>query len=345
MKKFSKVCLIIVGVLLGIGILLCGISSLMGAGMGTIRQMANAGELNRGNWHINSHGIYYSDNNDNDVDFDWDDDTDDIDVEVGDIDVEVGDVENSKKSDKTDGGAIVSKYAVSDIKKMDLDIGAVTLIIKTGEDAEHVVVTMKEGEDRYYDVGMDGNTLEIEYKIEHKTWLFDYDGNDELAELMIEIPAGMKLDKMDLDIGAADVAIDVTDMTCGKLVMDVGAANVVANGFNVTELLDATVGVGSLEIGGGTYEKANIECGVGNFEMSGTVNGDLTVDCGLGNAILKLNGNEDDYNYKLSCGMGSLVVNDTQYTDIAGNHNVKNEGAIGTIDLDCGMGNLELEIK
>ena len=155
----------------------------------------------------------------------------------------------------------------------------------------------------------------------------------------------MKLDELDMDIGAADVSVNVADLTCDEVLLDVGAATMVVNEFDVTEHMEASVGVGSLEIGGGTYKKVNVDCGVGNFELSGTVNGDLTVDCGMGNTILKLNGKEDDYNYKLSCGMGNLTVNDSQYTDISGSHTVKNDGAIGTIDLDCGMGNLELEVK
>lgn len=337
MKKFSKVCLIIVGVLLGIGILLCGISSLMGAGMSTIRQMANDGELNRGNWHIDAYGIYYSDDKEaNDA---WDDITDDIDAEVEDI-------EKAEKSEESDTDEMVSKYAVSDIKKMDMDISAATLVITTGADAEHVIVTMENGDRRDFETEMDGNTLEIEYGNEHTTfWLVRQSSNQNDAKIVIEIPAGMKLEKMNMEIGAVDVTIDATDMTCGELLLDVGAASIKINELIVTELLDVSVGAGSVEIGGGTYKKANIECGVGNFEMSGTVTNDLTVDCGMGNTILKLNGNEDDYNYMLSCGMGSLVVNDTKYTDIAGEHEVENDGAIGTIDLECGMGNLELEIK
>ena len=330
MKKFSKVCLIIVGVLLGLGILFCGISSLMGAGLGTIRLMANNGELNRGNWHIDSNGIYYN-TDDNDLSWEWDS--------------EVSEVPDAPEvPDKSDGDEIVNKYAVSDIDKMDLDIGAVALALVTGEDTEHVVVTLKNGKDRYYDVGLDGNTLDIEYEVEH-TWLFDSNDIDNDAEIIIEIPAGMNIETMDMDIGAADVQINLTDVNCGKLLLDVGAASVVANEFNVTELLDVTVGAGDLEINGGSYEKVKIDCGVGNCELSGTVKEDLTVDCGLGNTILKLEGKRDDYNYKLSCGMGSLMVNGDQYSDIAGSHNVTNDGAIGTIDIDCGMGNVEVEIK
>lgn len=336
MKKFSKICLIIVGILLGIGILLCGISSWMGAGMSTIRLMANEGELDRGKWHINSDGIYYD--GDYEDDYDWDDMEENTDEEAGDI-------ENTKKSDASDD-VMVSKYAVSDIKKMDMDIGAAALVITTGTDADHVIVTMENGDRRDFEAEMDGNTLEIAYGNEHMTfWLVRQSSNHKDAKIIIEIPAGMKLEKVNMDIGAADVTVDATDVTCGELCMDVGAASIKMNALDVTELLDVSVGAGSVEMKGGTYQNANIECGVGNFEMSGTVDGNLTAECGMGNTIIKLNGNEDDYNYVLSCGMGSLTVNHTKYADIAGEYEIENDGAVGTIDLECGMGNLELEIQ
>ena len=58
-----------------------------------------------------------------------------------------------------------------------------------------------------------------------------------------------------------------------------------------------------------------------------------------------LQGDANAYNYDLSCGMGELSVNGTKYSSIAGSHKVNNEGAVGTINLECGMGSLELEIE
>lgn len=327
MKKFTKVCLIIVGVLLGLGLLLTGISAAMGGGYGTIHQMARDGELNYGKWHIGVHGIYYNSegaNYGNTVAWEWNTE-----------DIEAPEISGIATDDK-----IVTSYAAADIKKMDIDIDALQLFFKTGSDADKVVVTLVEGKSQYYDVGMDGDTLEIEYDVDHY-----FGSNDNHTTLIVELPAGMTLDMMDLDIGAADAHFEVTDVTCRKLLLDVGAANVIAEKFNVTELLDISVGVGNVEIYDGTYENVIIDCGMGNFTMKGTVAGNLTADCGMGNVELELTGEEDDYNYKLSCGMGALEVNGNTYSSIAGSHNVTNEGAIGTIDLDCGMGNMELNIK
>ena len=59
MKKFSKICLIIVAVLGGMGLLLGGIRSAWRR-LWAIRRMAKRGELDAGNWHIRPYELYYS---------------------------------------------------------------------------------------------------------------------------------------------------------------------------------------------------------------------------------------------------------------------------------------------
>ena len=71
MKKFTKITLIVAAVLLGVGLIFCGVSTAMGA---SVWRMAKNGELRYGNWHIGPGGLYY-----NGSDYDDDDDYDDND--------------------------------------------------------------------------------------------------------------------------------------------------------------------------------------------------------------------------------------------------------------------------
>ena len=71
MKKFTKITLIVAAVLLGVGLIFCGVSTAMGA---SVWRMAKNGELRYGNWHIGPVGLYYSGS-----DYDDDDDYDDND--------------------------------------------------------------------------------------------------------------------------------------------------------------------------------------------------------------------------------------------------------------------------
>ncbi len=65
----------------------------------------------------------------------------------------------------------------------------------------------------------------------------------------------------------------------------------------------------------------------------------------MGDGTITLRGSEEDYNYKMSCGMGDLTVNGESYADLSGSYKVTNAGAVGTIDLDCGMGSIDFDIE
>jgi len=43
--------------------------------------------------------------------------------------------------------------------------------------------------------------------------------------------------------------------------------------------------------------------------------------------------------------MGDLTVNGESYSDLSGSYKVTNAGAVGTIDLDCGMGSIDFDIE
>lgn len=324
MKKFTKISLIIAAVLGGIGLLLCGIASAMGGGYGTLRQMARNGELNHGKWHINGYGIYYGNDDD-----DWDIDTD-VDVETG--------MDDDWNGDLIDSDELVYEYAIADIKKLDLDISAAELSFTEGTKNDSVVVRLHDCKGRYYEGGVSGDTLKVEYNQRH-----DFAVNNE--HIIIEIPSGVTFEKMDIDVGATNAEFSLRNVSCDTLLLDVGAGNIVADGFEVKEYMEVNAGVGNVEINGGTYRDITLECGMGNFSMEGTLEGNLVAECGMGSMDLELKGDADAYNYDLSCGMGELNVNGTKYSSIAGSHKVKNEGAIGTIRLECGMGDLDLVIE
>ena len=65
----------------------------------------------------------------------------------------------------------------------------------------------------------------------------------------------------------------------------------------------------------------------------------------IGNMTLDLNGEEKEYNYKLSCGLGSIEVDGETYTNISGDKEVQNEGAKKNMELDCGMGSIEVDFE
>lgn len=211
-----------------------------------------------------------------------------------------------------------NEYEAEKIKNLDIDIDAANVLFTEGEQTDVIVVTLYNCRKSCYEGTVEGDTLYIEYESKHDI----YNGNTDM-KIVVAFPAGMNFDEIDIDMGAA---------------------NVVADEFHVKELLDVTVGAGNLEIADGSYKNIKLSCGMGNVDMQGTVSGDVNVECGMGNMNVRLEGNPDAYDYELSCGVGEMVVNGVKYSGIAGDHQIKNDGASGTIDIECGMGSVNFTI-
>lgn len=315
MKKFTKVCLIVAAVLGGVGLLLCGIASAMG-GYGAIRQMADAGELNHGKWHIQGDGIYYG--------------TDEDAYSAG--------HSITGEADDTEGETYI--YETGEFTNLDIDIGAAEILFTEGERDGAVAVTLHNCRENFYTGEVKGDTLHVEYEPKNVAY-----SGDNHAEIVIAIPAGMDFDDISIDIGAANVVYELADVSCNTLRMDVGAANVTADEFHVKELFDVSVGAGNLVIEDGSYKNIKLSCGMGSLNMQGAVSGNVIASCGMGDMDIRLEGNPKAYDYNLSCGMGDMTVNGVKYSGIAGDHQIKNDGAAGTVDVDCGMGNVDFAIE
>ena len=78
------------------------------------------------------------------------------------------------------------------------------------------------------------------------------------------------------------------------------------------------------------------ELTIGYFDGS-----DLELDCDTGQLSITVAGEEQDYNYDLECGIGSIDIGGSSYSGLSSSHSVGN-GAARTISADCGMGAISL---
>ena len=220
MKKFTKISLIIVAVLGGLGILLCIIASLTGAGAGTIYRMAKAGELDYGGWHIGPYGIYIGDEDD-----EWSDDEEEW-LDENDRSDEA-DKEADKKGSENGSDTLLS-FGMTDIKNLNIDVDAATLYIEENSDAEHITVELNRGREKYYSCNLNDDTLTIAYDIKK------YIVNSEGAKITVKIPQGMHFANVILKTGATELIVDLPGISCDTLTADIGAGNLVAERMEVT---------------------------------------------------------------------------------------------------------------
>ena len=60
---------------------------------------------------------------------------------------------------------------------------------------------------------------------------------------------------------------------------------------------------------------------------------------------IELVGVESDYNYEAQCGMGDIKVGTTSVSGMGGSKEINNPGANRFMDLECGMGEIQIEFQ
>ena len=137
------------------------------------------------------------------------------------------------------------------------------------------------------------------------------------------VPSGKDLDtvRLGVDMGTIDLECD---LKVQELSVEVGAGEFSGYGNITAAYCDLQVGAGTIDIDQIDVQKLNADCGAGEIDMVVT-------------------GKEKDYNYELSCGMGEIDLENSEYSGLGIEKTISNEGAQKDMVLECGMGEIDVE--
>ena len=128
--------------------------------------------------------------------------------------------------------------------------------------------------------------------------------------------------------------------------IQVAAGTVTLEDEFVSSELEVSVAAGEfVNTGKITAGEVNIEVGTGNVKLSGLDMKELEADCGVGNVELNVAGRETDYNYEISCAAGAVEVAGSSYSGIGHDREITNPDAKGTMELNCGVGNITVRFS
>lgn len=204
-----------------------------------------------------------------------------------------------------------SKY-YTDIKNLDVDLSYISFEIVETSDKEIKVEASGVYSD--YKCYEENNTLVIE-NTKDIEWL----NTNKRSYVTVYMPKGMQFDNVDLDIGAGKCNID--SIKASTVELTVGAGEIVVNNIDC-DMLEADTGVGEMEVNGKVADY-------------------LSIECGIGNTIVNLLSSQDKYNYNVSSGIGNVSVGSRNFSGL-GRETSNNSGADSNIDINCGIGNVEV---
>lgn len=287
MGKFSKRCLAIAAIFIGVGIVMGAVVSII-AGRSSFSLMGER-EISFGKWgNIEAfQGIRWNVSND---------------YVRNKLVVSGKEIGEGKYSEKIDG---------SQVKGLHIDAGACWLEIEEWEEEEIGIEVSGSGECNYdiregqlYITGFQTGSVHINNSIE------------------IYIPAGMEFDQVVVKADTGQVTVG--DIRSDRFTCTLGAGK--ADFYNIyTKGLDLTVDTGGLD-----------------FE--GRVDGDIRANCAIGGLNLQLAGRERDYNYSMSCDLGTIAVDGDYFSRLIDEKKVKNKAAYD-VRLECFMGSINLKFN
>ena len=142
-------------------------------------------------------------------------------------------------------------------------------------------------------------------------------------QIKVIVPSGKDFDTISLGVDMGTIDLEC-DLKVQELSVEVGAGEFSGYGNITAAYCDLQVGAGTIDIDQIDVQKLNADCGAGEIDMVVT-------------------GKEKDYNYDLSCGMGEIDLENSEYSGLGIEKTISNEGARKDMVLECGMGEIDVE--
>lgn len=139
------------------------------------------------------------------------------------------------------------------------------------------------------------------------------------AVLTVTIPENSSFEKLSINSAAGVIEIDSLNIT-KKAVIDSGIAKISVNA--------------------GSYNDLDIDSGIGSLVFNGKVTGKCEINAGIGDSDITILGKKSDYSIDIDKGIGSITVDGEKITDFE-----SSEGDLGKIEIDGGIGSIELNFK
>ena len=224
--------------------------------------------------------------------------------------------------DKENIGEMENYKIMDNIKKLDIDVGAVNFVIKTGDsfklESNNEKITVKE------------NNGSLIIKQKHSL-----NFGKRRYNLEISIPEDTVFDDVYISTGAGRLTVDT--LKAERIDLDLGAGEAKFNNLTALKKLEIDGGAGAIIIENGKLANADFNLGVGTLKLTSILTGVCDIDCGVGETRLTLLGDREDYRIDIDKGIGDAVIDGEKRKDGdvygSGSNRVSIDGGIGKIDV------------
>ena len=147
------------------------------------------------------------------------------------------------------------------------------------------------------------------------------------------------MNMISVSLGAGQLQLG--DMKVDNMQASIGAGQLLMEDMDIG-WLEVSLGAGELRADDVTVQTLSASIGAGNMEFSGAINESADISCSMGNVSMELEGEKQDFNYQLSCVAGNMDIDGDSFAGAAMDRTINN-GADKYMDIDCSMGNVEVD--
>lgn len=215
------------------------------------------------------------------------------------------------------------------LKKLETKVGVHILEIEEGGDTIHISGKNCDRIQCYVKNG----TLYIRGVGKNKKYIRVND-----RELTLTVPADICWEDVEMSAAIGGVEADVLDAR--KIKLDVDMGNIAINRLTA-DRLEIEADMGNVELTDAQAGGLDAEVNMGNIDFEGVVDGDIEAKASMGSITLTLAQEEDEFNYEISAGMGSVLLDGVDYSGLSHEKKLDN-GADWRMQLDSSMGSIDI---
>lgn len=161
------------------------------------------------------------------------------------------------------------------------------------------------------------------------------------SRITLYLPEDCRLTVMEVSLGAGQ--LKMKEQQLEYMEAEIGAGQLLMEDVEATAM-EISLGAGEVIAEKVSLNTLQAEIGAGNLEFSGTIQEGAEIECSMGNVSMKLKGDKLDYNYDLNCVAGNMEIGGDKFSGAAVEKEIDN-GAEKYIDIECSMGNVEVDFE
>lgn len=161
------------------------------------------------------------------------------------------------------------------------------------------------------------------------------------SRITLYLPEDCRLVVMDVSLGAGQ--LKAKELQVDEVIAEIGAGQLQLENVEAINM-ELSLGAGEIIAKKVSLSTLSAQIGAGNLEFSGAIRENAEIECSMGNVSMKLEGDKQDFNYDLNCVAGNMEIGKDKYSGAAVEKEIDN-GAEKYINIDCSMGNVEVDFE